>query len=252
MKKESMAFLLISFSFFTTLFTGTVLAEDKTPLYGELLQQYVVNGQVDYTGFKEKEAQLDIYLNYLANTDPAQMSEQDRFAFYINVYNAYTIKLILKNFKDGKPPASIKDTGSFFTKPWSIKFVIVAGETKTLDNIEHNILRPTFKDPRIHFAVNCASKSCPPLISVLYSGATLDQQLNASSTAFINNKQQNRLEGSILYISSIFKWYKEDFQNNPISFFEKYAEGKLKKELISQKGRIKIKYLDYDWSLNGK
>lgn len=180
------------------------------------------------------------------------MSEKDRFAYYINVYNAYTIKLILKNFEDGKPPASIKDIGGFFTKPWSIKFVIVAGIAKTLDNIEHDILRPTFKDARVHFAVNCASKSCPPLISVPYSGVTLEQQLNASTIAFINNNRENRFEGSTLYINAIFKWFKEDFQNNPISFFEKYAEGNLKKELFSQKGQIKIEYLDYDWSLNGK
>ncbi len=252
MKRIAQFTFIISFSFFTTILAGTVMAEDQTPLYDKLLHQYVKNGQVDYTGFKEKEAELDIYLDYLAATDPEKMSEKDRFAFYINTYNAYTIKLILKNFEDGKPPASIKDIGSFFSKPWSIKFVKVGGKTKTLDNIEHDILRPTFKDARVHFAVNCASKSCPPLISTPYSGTTLALQLDAGTIAFINNRQENRLEGSILYISSIFKWFKEDFQSDPISFFKKYAEGDLKKELAAQKGRIKVKYLDYDWSLNGK
>ncbi|MEA3466604.1 MAG: DUF547 domain-containing protein [Thermodesulfobacteriota bacterium] len=252
MKRIAQFALIIIFSFFTTILAGTVMAEDQTTLYDKLLHQYVKDGQVDYTGFKEKEADLDTYLEYLAVTDPEKMSEKERFAFYINTYNAYTIKLILKNFEDGKPPASIKDIGSFFSKPWSIKFVKVGGRTKTLDNIEHDILRPTFKDARVHFAVNCASKSCPPLISTPYSGTTLELQLDASTIAFINNRQENRLEGSILYISSIFKWFKEDFQNDPISFFEKYAEGDLKKELAAQKGRIKVKYLDYDWSLNGK
>jgi len=160
--------------------------------------------------------------------------------------------LILNNFEDGQPPASIKDIGSFFSKPWSIKFVKIGGKVYTLDNIEHDILRPDFKDARVHFAVNCASKSCPPLIPVPYSGATLDQQLDASTTAFINNEQENRLEGSTLFVSSIFKWFKEDFDNNPVEFFEKYAQGTLKQKLTSQKGRIKVKYLDYDWSLNGK
>ena len=245
---------LISFLFITARSADAVIAadQDKTPLYGSLLKQYVTNGKVDYIGFKTKEDQLDSYLDYLSKTDPVQMEEQDRFAFYINVYNAYTIKLILTNFEDGKPPASIKDIGSFFSKPWSIKFVNVGGKIYTLDNIEHDILRPTFKDARVHFAVNCASKSCPPLMSVPYSSTNLDQQLNASTTAFINNEQENRLVGNTLHVSSIFKWFKEDFHSNPIDFFEKYAKGTLKKELTSQKDQIKVKYLSYDWSLNGK
>lgn len=252
MKPFARLTLIASLSLFITILAGMAITENTTPLYGELLQQYVKDGQVDYSGFKKKEARLDAYLEYLAATDPAQMADKDRFAFYVNAYNAYTIKLILKNFKNNRPPASIKDIGSFFSKPWSIKFVIIGGKTYTLDNIEHDILRPTFKDPRVHFAVNCASKSCPPLISEPYSGEKLDQQLDASTSAFINNNQENRLEGTTLYISSIFKWFKEDFQNNPIVFFEKYAKGDLKKELAAQKGRIRVKYLDYDWSLNGK
>jgi hypothetical protein len=252
MKQLTIAVLIISFSFFTTIHADTLMAEDQTPVYAGLLEQYVTDGKVDYSGFKKNEVQLDIYLEYLAATDPSQMLREEHFAFYINAYNAYTIKLILNNFEDGYPPDSIKDIGSFFSKPWSIKFVIIAGKTLTLDNIEHDILRPTFKDARVHFAVNCASKSCPSLIPVPYSGAILDQQLNSNTVAFINNKEENRLEGSTLYISSIFKWFKEDFQSDPIGFFEKYAEGNLKKELISQKGQIKVKYLDYDWSLNDK
>ncbi|MEN8198475.1 MAG: DUF547 domain-containing protein [Thermodesulfobacteriota bacterium] len=236
---------------FTTIFSGPLLAEDQTPLYGELLRQHVKEGQVDYSGLKKKEAQLDTYLEYLAATDPAQMAEEERFAFYINVYNAYTIKLILENFQDGQPPESIKDIGSFFSKPWAIKFVTVGGKTHSLDNIEHDILRPTFKDPRVHFAVNCASKSCPPLIAAPYAGEKLDQQLEANTRTFINNQRENRLEGDTLYASAIFKWFKEDFQNDPVAFFEQYAEGDLKKELTAQKGRIKVRYLDYDWSLNG-
>ncbi len=184
---------------------NTVMAEDRTPLYGELLSQYVKDGQVDYGGFKKSETQLDMYLEYLAATDPMPMAEKDRFAFYINAYNAYTIKLILKNFEESQPPDSIKDIGSFFTKPWSIEFVQIGGKTYTLDNIEHDILRPTFKDARVHFAVNCASKSCPLLLSEPYSGAKLDHQLDSSTRAFINNQQENRLEGATLYISSIFK-----------------------------------------------
>ncbi len=230
----------------------TALAEDKTPVYAQLLQQYVVDGKVDYVGLKQEEAQLDRYLAYLNASDPAQMARNDQFAFYINAYNAYTLKLIIKNFENGQPPESIKDIGSFFSKPWSIKFVKIAGKTTTLDTIEHKILRPTFKDPRVHFAVNCASKSCPPLASTPYSGTELEQQLEASARAFINNSRENRLEGNILYVSSIFKWFKEDFHDDPLAFFKQYAEGDLKKRLSAAKGSIRVKYLYYNWSLNGK
>jgi Protein of unknown function, DUF547 len=252
MKSIAKPVLILSLLFFSVGPPGHVLADDQTPLYSELLQLYVRDGHVDYAGFKKKEAELDIYLAYLASTDPAPMTENDRFAFYINAYNAYTIKLILKNFKNGQPPDSIKDIGTFFSKPWSIKFVTVAGKSYTLDNIEHDILRPVFKDARVHFAVNCASKSCPPLISEPYSGIKLDQQLDSSTRAFINNSKENRLEGNTLYVSSIFKWFKEDFQNDPVVFFEKYAQGDLKKNLAAQKNLIEVRYLDYNWSLNGK
>ena len=252
MKPVAQFICIVGFIFFTTILAGSALATDQTHLYGELLQQYVKDGQVDYIGLKEKEAQLDAYLAYLAITDPAQMAQNDQFAFYINAYNAYTIKLILKNFDTGQPPASIKDIGSFFSKPWSIKFVKIAGKTYTLDNVEHDILRLTFKDPRVHFAVNCASKSCPPLVSEPYSGSTLDQQLDDGARAFINDTQENRLEGTTLYVSAIFKWFKEDFQNDPVSFFAQYASENLKKKLAAHTGQINVKYLDYDWSLNGK
>ncbi len=232
--------------------SGTAIANDQTPFYGELLEKYVDDGRVDYTGLKNDEGKLDRYLEYFAGTDPEHMSKNDRFAFYINAYNAYTLKLILDNFKNDRPPASIKDIGGFFTKPWSIKFAKIGGKTLTLDNIEHDILRPTFNDPRVHFAVNCASKSCPPLISEPYSGAKLNEQLDASTIAFLHNYRENRLEGNTLYVSSIFKWFGKDFNNDAIGFFEKYAQGDLKKALEVQKGRIKVKYLKYDWSLNGK
>lgn len=252
MKRAAGLILIAVFPLLAGIFAAAGQAEDQTHLYAQLLQQFVKDGQVDYTGLKEKEAQLDTYLEYLAATDPEQMSGKERFVFYINAYNAYTIKLILMNFDKGRPPASIKDIGSFFFKPWSIKFVKIAGKSYSLDNIEHDILRPHFRDPRVHFAVNCASRSCPPLLSEPYSVEKMEHQLDGSTVAFINNRQENRLEGSVLYISAIFKWYKEDFQNDPVGFFEKYATGDLKKELAAQKEWIKVVYLDYDWSLNGQ
>ena len=108
-----------------------------------------------------------------------------------------------------------------------------------------------FTEPRIHFAVNCASKSCPVLISEAYEGATLDQQLENSTREFLENKEHNCLVSDTLYVSSIFKWYKEDFNDDPLSFFLAHTSGELQQSLHSKKDQIRVKYLDYDWSLNG-
>jgi hypothetical protein len=147
---------------------------------------------------------------------------------------------------------SIKELGNILRTPWKKKICRIDGDVITLDDIEHNILRPRFKDPRVHFAINCASLSCPSLTSEPYVGSTLDRQLNDAATAFINNPQRNYFEGNTLYVSQIFKWFKEDFNEDIVGFFIKYADEGLKKELEIKKQAIKINYLRYDWSLNGK
>jgi hypothetical protein len=198
-------------------------------LYGELLKDHVKDGVVDYQGFKKEEAKLDRYLKILEKVESNQLSRNEQFAF-----------------------KSIKDLGSLFKTPWKKKISTIDGEVLTLDNIEHDILRPRFKDPRVHFAINCAAKGCPPLRSDPYEGKILDQQLDEMTRAFINRPEMNRLEGRNLYVSSIFKWFSKDFNKDVIGFFLKYAEGDLKKGLEANKEKIKIRYLDYDWSLNGK
>lgn len=218
-------------------------------LYATLLKKYVKQGQVDYRGFKTDEAQLDQYLNVLEKTDSEKLAPKEQFAFYINAYNAWTIKIILSGYPGVK---SIKDLGSIFKSPWEKKICRIDGDVITLDDIEHSILRPRFKDPRVHFAINCAAFSCPPLISEPYRGSTLDRQLDDSSKTFINNPQRNYLKNDTLYVSKIFKWFAEDFNNDIIGFVLKYAEKDLKKELEAQGNQIKIKYLHYDWSLNGQ
>lgn len=218
-------------------------------IYASLLAKYVKQGQVDYWGFKIDEAKLDQYLKMLEQTVSYKLTPNEQFAYYINAYNAWTIKLILSGYPGVK---SIKDLGSIFKSPWKKKMCRIDGDVITLDDIEHGILRPRFKDPRVHFAVNCASLSCPPLISEPYRGSTLDRQLDDSARNFINNPQRNYLEGDTLYVSKIFKWFAEDFNNDIIGFFLKYAENILKKDLEAQRDQIKIKYLHYDWSLNGK
>jgi len=228
--------------------TASAAAVDHT-LYAGLLNKYNRNGQVDYAGFKKDEARLDDYLDRLAKIDPQSLSRDEQFAYYANAYNAWTIKLILSGYPGVE---SIKDLGSLFKSPWKKKFVKLDGKVITLDHIEHDILRPQFKDPRVHMAVNCASKGCPPLWSEPFMGDRLDEQLNAATRNFINNPGFNRLEGNTLYVSKIFKWFSEDFEDNVIGFVEKYAEGELKRTIKANRSTIEVEYLDYDWSLNGR
>ena len=218
-------------------------------IYAELLNNYVKGGVVDYQGFKNEETTLDQYLQVLEETDSSKLSRKEQFAFYINAYNAWTIKLILSGYPGVK---SIKELGSIFKSPWKKKLARIDGEMVTLDHIEHGILRPKYKDPRVHFAINCASKGCPPLRSEPYRGDVLDQQLDEMARAFINDPRRNRLEGKRLHVSPIFKWFKEDFNDDIVGFFQEYAQGDLKKKLDSSHKEIKVKYLSYDWSLNGK
>ena len=228
---------------------GSAANEVGQSLYAELLSKYVKNGIVNYQGFKNDEENLDQYLKVLEKTDTKTLSRNEQFAFYVNAYNAWTIKLILSGYPGIK---SIKDLGSLFKSPWKKKICRIDGKIITLDDIEHNILRPRFKDPRVHFAINCAAKSCPPLRSEPYRGGELDQQLDEMTRAFINDLESNRLEGHTLYVSSILKWFAEDFNKDIIGFFLKYAKGDLKEQLEANKEKIRVKYLDYDWSLNGK
>jgi hypothetical protein len=231
--------------------TGASAAPMLHSQWGELLARHVKDGVVDYQGFKDDEAELDEYLGLLARTEPGELDDGDRLAYYINGYNSYTVKLILNNFKDGTPPQSIRRIGGLFSNPWKISFAVLGGRTLSLDNIEHDIIRVEFDEPRIHFAVNCASKSCPVLISEPYRGEDLDQQLEESTRRFLENPEHNYLEGDTLYVSSIFKWYKEDFDDDPVSFFLAHTTGSLKQALLEKGGAIRVKYVDYDWSLNG-
>jgi hypothetical protein len=216
-------------------------------IWADLLGKYVKPDGVDYTGFKTEEDRLDQYLKVLEDTDPEKLSRNEQYAYYINVYNAWTIKLILSDYPGLK---SIKDFGTFLKSPWQKKLVRINGEVLTLDDVEHNILRPRFKDPRVHFAINCSAASCPPLRPEPYLGPTLDQQLDDSTRSFVNDADSYRLEGNTLYVSRIFKWFSEDFNEDVLGFYLQYADGDLKEKLAGQKDTIQVKYLHYDWSLN--
>lgn len=216
-------------------------------IWAELLSKYVHKGRVDYTGFKSEEDRLDQYLAVLEKTDPESLSENEQFAFYINAYNAWTIKLILSAYPG---ITSIKELGSLLKSPWEKEFVHIDGRVTTLDDIEHNILRPRYRDPRVHFAINCSAVSCPPLRSEPYQGSTLDGQLDLSTRAFINDPKNYRFEGNTLYVSRIFQWFSEDFNEDILGFLLVYAQDDLKRKLSTKKRTIRIGYLHYDWALN--
>jgi len=239
---------LILLIFISLIRVGGAYAAVDHSLYGDLLQKYAQNGVVDYAGFKRDEARLDQYLEVLKNTKTDSLDRNDQFAFYINAYNAWTIKLILTGYPGID---SIKDLSGLFKSAWEKEIARIDGKVVTLDYLEHDILRPRFKDPRVHFAINCASKGCPPLISEPYRGDVLDRQLDRVTTDFLNDPERNRMEGKTLYVSKIFKWFKDDFSKDVVGFFLKYTEGSFRKDLAANRDKIKIKYLDYDWTLNG-
>jgi len=243
---------LLSWAFCLTLpHVGWSMDEVDHSLYGRLLNKYVKDGVVDYQGLEQEEKSLDQYLKVLEETDTKKLTSNGQLAFYINAYNAWTIKLILSAYPELD---SIWDLGSRIFKwksPFRKEIVRIEGKRISLDDLEHGVIRPRFKDPRVHFAVNCASISCPPLISEPYEGPTLDQQLDASVRSFLNNRERNRLEGKTLYVSKIFKWFAADFNDNVVGFFLQYADEELKERLHGSRDGLEVKYLDYDWGLNG-
>ena len=224
---------------------GPALAVDHG-LWDDLVSRRVHGGRVDYMGLRTEEAKLDRYLALLEETDHQALSPPERFAFFINAYNAWTVKLILS-----RTPLvdSIKDFGGLFTSPWELDLVRLKDGVYTLDQVEHDILRKEFNDPRVHFVINCASKGCPPLGRGAYRAEDLDMSLNRAASGFINDPAYNRLDGNVLYISKIFDWYEDDL-GDPVDYILKYAKGGLKNGLVRNRADIDIKFIPYDWSLN--
>tara|TARA_R110002124_G_scaffold191436_1_gene358824 strand:+ start:2555 stop:3265 length:711 start_codon:yes stop_codon:yes gene_type:complete len=217
----------------------------QTSIYNDLLQKHVTkNGIVNYKSFKADEAKLDTYISYLEKTTPASSwSENKQKAFWINTYNAYTIKLILENY----PLKSIMDIKQDGKTAWKIPFAKVGGKTYTLDYIEHEILRKNLFDPRIHVGVNCASVSCPKLGNIAFTEENIDANLEKLMKTFINDSSRNKITNNKVQISSIFDWFKEDFTKNGsvIDYLNKYSNTEINPN-------AKISYLKYDWSLNNK
>ncbi len=203
-----------------------------------LLQKYVNNtGNVNYAALKSDQANLNNYLKIISqNTPQSNWTKSEKLAYWINAYNAFTIKLIVDNY----PVKSIKDLKG--GNPWDEKWIKIREKTYSLNNIENDIIRPTFKEPRIHFAVNCAAASCPPLLNKAWTAQNLEANLANQTRQFINNTKYNQLSSSAIKVSKIFDWYGGDF-GNLISYLNKYTETPIK-------SNAKVSFAEYDWSLN--
>ena len=244
-----------------TLWVGTISAsgfDHQHIRWNDLLRRYVETdgaiSRVDYAAILQNQTILNQYLEELEAVSLEEYhnwSESERLAFLVNAYNAFTVKLIVDNY----PVDSIKDLGGWFSTPWKKRFFTLFGEKKHLDNIEHDIIRKEFNEPRIHFAVNCASLGCPALRQEAYVADRLDQQLEESTQVFLMDVRRNRYdpESRTLELSPIFKWYGGDFEKT-IGSVQAFVASRITNDPQTQEqvrqGEVKIKYLDYDWSLN--
>lgn len=259
MKKTSFLTLTLT-GLLITLLTAFTCTNDTTygttseapvdhSIFDKLLKKYVNDkGLVNYKGFKADEKVLDQYLAMLSKGAPASSwSKNEQMAYWINAYNAFTIKDVVKHY----PIESIKDIGSkiqipFVTTPWAEKFFTIGGQKMSLDNIEHGTLRKKYNDPRIHFSLVCASISCPRLRNEAYTADKLDAQLNDQGSDFLNNPVKNKIGKDEAKLSKYFDWYKGDWKENGqsvVKWVNKYSTTKIT-------DNTKIDYMDYNWNLN--
>lgn len=216
-----------------------------------LLKQHVSpEGHVDYEGFRADSLALRGYLDQLRQHPPNKQkwARAERMAYWINAYNAFTIDIVARNY----PVESIRDIGPKVTVPfvntvWDIKFIEISGMPLDLNNIEHRMLRKQFDDPRIHFAIVCASASCPILLNEAYVGERLSTQLDRQARAFLADEFRNEVSPTRLRLSKIFSWYKGDFtkEGDLISYLQPFTDITIARD-------AEIDFKDYDWRLNKK
>ena len=211
----------------------------------------------DYRGLNSNSSdrrKLGAYLNRLQKLDPRKYSRAEQKAYWINLYNALTVKIVSDNY----PVESIRDirskrwlAGLVFPGPWDDAYAKVAGQDISLNNIEHGILRPIWRDNRVHYGVNCASYSCPDLLTTAFTAGNTEELLDAGARAYVNDRRGvDLVDEDFMVISSVYDWFKEDFGGSEEGILEHlklYAEGELAEELRDFEGAIDY---DYDWSLN--
>jgi uncharacterized protein DUF547 len=230
--------------------------------WDDLLRRYVRGGLVDYDGFERDRAVLARYLGALAPV-PDTRSPSEEIAFWINAYNAATVDLVVRErLGRGGRLRSIRDIPAPWTRPrWRI-----AGRDRTLDEIEHEILRKRFREPRVHFALVCASRSCPALRPAAYEGAFLDAQLDSAARAFVLDPSRNRArpEAGRVRLSKIFDWYAKDFVGASRDSTLERLHGRERGAVLAFVARhlpeadaaalqapgLRVEFLSYDWTLN--
>ncbi|XDD48312.1 DUF547 domain-containing protein [Leptospira sp. WS39.C2] len=227
--------------------------DHKHSVWDSLLKKHVKNGFVSYKGFISDASLLNGYLDNLTKVTDNQyqtFSEKEKLSFLINAYNAFTVKLILDHY----PVESITDIGSPISKinlargiPWKKEFFSLLGKSRHLDWIEHEKLRKDFAEPRIHFAIVCASIGCPILQSEAYTPNLLEKQLQTAKLVFLKNPKKNSYDknSNTLYLSKIFNWFQPDFtkKTSLIQFVQDGFEDTIKPD-------AKIIYNEYNWDLN--
>lgn len=227
-------------------------AEFDHSAFHELLQEVVdyEAGRVDYRSLNEQRVKLDSYLTSIAQANLTELNRDEQLALFINAYNGYTLKLILENY----PVESIKNIDN----PWGTKRYKVAGHELSLDNIEHNIIRPIYLDERIHFAVNCAAIGCPALADFAFVGPRIDEQLDEVSKRAMSNERYARVKGQTLYLTKILDWYGSDFTDDAYQGARKtvaqwvaqHSTPQIKKVVDAANGDPNVSFVDYDWRLN--
>ena len=223
--------------------------------WDRLLKKYI---EQDATGLNrfaygkvsaEDNKALNSYIQTISEIEISDRAKPVQFAYWINMYNALTIKVILDNY----PVKSIREidtSGIFANGPWGSELVTIEEETLTLDDIEHAILRPIWKDPRIHYAVNCASIGCPNLGKDAFTAANTEKLLEQGAQAYINHPRGFQIEDDELIVSSIYKWFAYDFGNSEQGVIEHLSKYASAEKLIKLKSIKKISDTHYDWQLN--
>jgi hypothetical protein len=225
-----------------------------------VLERHVSGDRFDYLALARERTALDGYLAELHRVTPSQLAgwtREERFAFWINTYNAHVVDLVCRNW----PLESIKDLGGLFSPVWKKRYIDMPaldpggqGRALSLDDVEHQILRPRFRDARVHAAVNCASIGCPPLRAEAFVAERLSEQLDDQTRKWLADSRRNRYERSrsTVHVSKIFDWFEEDFERDAggvEAWIRRYAPA-AEAEWMKAAKKLKRKYVDYDWAVN--
>lgn len=228
---------------------GSAPAIDHAP-FTRLLQTHVKHGVVDYPALGKERAALTAYLERLRAVDEKALEAQPRpaqLAYYLNLYNAETLALLLEH----PGVKSIRDIGGA-DGPWKLQRVKLFGKARTLDELEHEVIRKRYPDARVHFALVCAAKGCPKLRSEAYTGAKLEAQLDEQTRTFLRATSRFDDKTRTLTVSKLFEWFAADFTRDAgtvPAYVARYLEPALGKRITA--GEVKLAYFEYDWALNG-